>query len=128
MHYHKNDHGNLPEREATPEALYASRREWLERAGLAAVGLIGTSFVGQALAGSAGKKVERAPLKFAKDANPPKETLTPLEAVSSYNNFYEFGFGKSDPAQNAGVCALHHGPSRSAARSPSRRPSMSRNS
>ena len=102
MHYHKNDHGNLPEREATPEALYANRRQWLERAGLAAVGLIGTTFVGQALADSAGKKVERAPLKFAKDANPPKETLTPLEAVSSYNNFYEFGFGKSDPAQNAG--------------------------
>ncbi len=102
MHYHKQDNGGLPEREATPEALYANRRQWLERAGLAAVGLIGTGVVGQAFADSSSKKDERAALKFAKDTNPPKETLTPFEAVSTYNNFYEFGFDKSDPARNAG--------------------------
>jgi sulfoxide reductase catalytic subunit YedY len=30
------------------------------------------------------------------------ETLTPLDAVTSYNNFYEFGTDKEDPAANAG--------------------------
>ncbi|MDA8232247.1 MAG: protein-methionine-sulfoxide reductase catalytic subunit MsrP [Magnetospirillum sp.] len=29
------------------------------------------------------------------------DTLTPLDAVTSYNNFYEFGTGKDDPAKNA---------------------------
>lgn len=30
-----------------------------------------------------------------------RETLTPFEHVSSYNNFYEFGTAKDDPARNA---------------------------
>ena len=30
------------------------------------------------------------------------ETLTPLEAVTTYNNFYEFGTAKEDPAENSG--------------------------
>ncbi|SQI30610.1 Sulfoxide reductase catalytic subunit yedY precursor [Providencia alcalifaciens] len=28
-------------------------------------------------------------------------TLTPEDKVTGYNNFYEFGLGKSDPAENA---------------------------
>ena len=30
------------------------------------------------------------------------EPLTPFESVTTYNNFYEFGFDKGDPAENAG--------------------------
>ncbi len=30
-----------------------------------------------------------------------QEELTPYEAVTTYNNFYEFGTGKDDPARNA---------------------------
>lgn len=30
------------------------------------------------------------------------ESLTPFEVVSTYNNFYEFGMDKADPAENAG--------------------------
>jgi sulfoxide reductase catalytic subunit YedY len=29
------------------------------------------------------------------------ETLTPEKDVTSYNNFYEFGLGKGDPAANS---------------------------
>ncbi|MGH7445744.1 MAG: hypothetical protein ACREKM_12740, partial [Longimicrobiales bacterium] len=30
-----------------------------------------------------------------------QEELTPFEAVTTYNNFYEFGTGKEDPSENA---------------------------
>lgn len=30
------------------------------------------------------------------------ETPTPLDKITSYNNYYEFGYGKEDPAANAG--------------------------
>ncbi len=29
------------------------------------------------------------------------EKVTPLEAITHYNNFYEFGTDKDDPAENA---------------------------
>jgi len=35
------------------------------------------------------------------------EALTPLQDVTTYNNFYELGTNKGDPAENAG--ALHRG-------------------
>ncbi|MES2917335.1 MAG: protein-methionine-sulfoxide reductase catalytic subunit MsrP [Pseudomonadota bacterium] len=35
-------------------------------------------------------------------ANATGEALTPFQVVSSYNNFYEFGMGKEDPAVHAG--------------------------
>jgi sulfoxide reductase catalytic subunit YedY len=30
------------------------------------------------------------------------EAPTPLDKITSYNNYYEFGYGKEDPAANAG--------------------------
>lgn len=35
-------------------------------------------------------------------ANATGEVLTPFQVVSTYNNFYEFGLEKSDPAEHAG--------------------------
>lgn len=35
-------------------------------------------------------------------ANTTGEAITPFDAVSGYNNFYEFGLEKTDPAENAG--------------------------
>ena len=32
-----------------------------------------------------------------------EDELTPFEDVTPYNNFYEFGTGKADPARNAGT-------------------------
>ncbi|MFQ3665094.1 MAG: protein-methionine-sulfoxide reductase catalytic subunit MsrP [Sphingomonadaceae bacterium] len=81
---------SLPEREATPEALYWNRRAIL--AGLAAAG---------ALPAAATTDVAKlAPLKVRRtiDAGEPP---TPLADVAGYNNFYEFGLDKADPARNA---------------------------
>jgi methionine sulfoxide reductase catalytic subunit len=78
-----------PSSEITPERLYAGRRAFLKQAGLAGAGL--------AAAGVAG--VGLWPRKS--DAFEAQDALTPIEDVTTYNNFYEFGTAKSDPARNA---------------------------
>jgi methionine sulfoxide reductase catalytic subunit len=75
--------------EITPRELYLRRREFIS--GLAASALaLGLSSPGEA-----------APLKAAKSPYSTDEKLTPLTDITSYNNFYEFGTDKSDPAANA---------------------------
>jgi sulfoxide reductase catalytic subunit YedY len=73
--------------EITPESLYWTRREWLRSVGLA---------TGIALAGAALPRRVRA-LPDGDD----DDKLTPYKDVTTYNNFYEFGTGKGDPAENA---------------------------
>lgn len=49
------------------------------------------------------RKPSGAPLNFTKPAQwQNKLTLTPEDKVTGYNNFYEFGLDKADPAANAG--------------------------
>lgn len=87
---------SLPEREATPEALYLNRREWL--AGMIAAGLLPASALATAAEAAAAPlaKLNAKPGPFSTD-----EEKTPLKAVTTYNNFYEFGTDKGDPAENA---------------------------
>lgn len=78
------------ESEITPKSAYLSRRALLAgMAGVAAAGLA-------APAGAA--KLDAAPSRFSTDAAP-----TPYDYVTTYNNFYEFGFDKGDPAKYAGA-------------------------
>ncbi|MEK6688587.1 MAG: protein-methionine-sulfoxide reductase catalytic subunit MsrP [Gemmatimonadota bacterium] len=65
--------------EITPERLYLDRRSWIRRLGL---GLAAVAFPRPLLAAQG-------------DPNS-------WEEVTGYNNFYEFGTGKDDPARNAG--------------------------
>ncbi len=75
--------------EITPRDVYLRRREFLGGA-LAAAALGGLPQPGRA-----------APLSFSKSAFSTDEPLTPKTDVTSYNNFYEFGVNKSDPASYA---------------------------
>ena len=76
--------------EITPRDTYLSRRNFLgTAAGLATVGLTAQGAMAAPLSAKPG------PYKL-------DDKLTPLEAVTSYNNFYEFGTGKADPKENAG--------------------------
>ena len=89
---------DIPSSEITDKRLYLKRREFLETFGLAAAGLA---------VGAVNLDAQPAP-------RPPKldhvvkgpfgttEAMTPYEDVTTYNNFYEFGFDKSSPAQRAG--------------------------
>lgn len=74
--------------EITPREIYMSRRTFI---GSAAAGAL-LAGAGTALAAP----LTASPSRFSVD-----EKLTPKEAVTTYNNFYEFGTGKADPAQNS---------------------------
>jgi sulfoxide reductase catalytic subunit YedY len=86
----------VPEREATPPDLYLRRRDVLRALGIGAAGLLvpGCGRSEEAEAGEASPV--RSPDGFATAEEP-----TAFDAASTYNNFYEFGTGKSDPAEHS---------------------------
>ena len=84
-----------PAHQITPERLYQQRRRFL--AGATALGLGGASVVAHA---GAAKTPELKNLK-ASSLSTKGETHTPWGEATSYNNFYEFGTDKADPAANA---------------------------
>lgn len=84
----------------TPEHLFRQRRQFLKTGAAAlAGGIAGGVFSHQAFA--AWPKAGEALDAIKKTAYNPGETLTPYEQVSSYNNFYEFGTSKDEPASAA---------------------------
>ncbi len=89
--------------EITPRDFYLRRRDFLRRA--TALGLAGTLFpAGRALAQTAAPVTEQG--KLAKLPGRPSplsaaDKKTPYKDVVTYNNYYEFGTDKSDPAQYA---------------------------
>ena len=78
--------------EVTPEGVYQGRRDFLKQAGLLGAGLAATLAPGGGAAAQQGASLRGTELKGE---------LTPEADVTSYNNFYEFGTGKEDPAENA---------------------------
>jgi len=91
---------HIPPSEITSEEIWQTRRRWLRLAGLGAVA-VGAGGLGPAIAGAA--EAARPPLASA--PNPAyrlDEKLTSEKDITSYNNFYEFGTGKTDPMEYAG--------------------------
>ncbi len=70
----------------TPKAQWLNRRGLLAGAGALMV------------AGAARASIDTVPSAFSTDATP-----NTLEEITTYNNFYEFGTGKEDPARNSGA-------------------------
>ncbi len=83
--------------EITPEAVWQSRRRWMQQAGAGAVAVLAGNWLmsSDALAATLPKSTPN-PLYRVDDA------LTSEKDVTTYNNFYEFGTGKSDPSTYAG--------------------------
>jgi methionine sulfoxide reductase catalytic subunit len=75
--------------DVTPKAAFLNRRSLIA----GAAGLV--------LAGPAAAKLSYAKSSYSTDAEP-----NTFEDITSYNNFYEFGLGKEDPAQNAGALTV----------------------
>ena len=102
-----------PSSEITPESLYLRRREFLKNAVLSA----GTAAVfGSGLVWLVGQRpppdvpeqpvLAQAAVAPAVETTGPgpydtDETMTPYQAVTTYNNFYEFGTDYADGARNA---------------------------
>ncbi|HEY1297608.1 MAG TPA: protein-methionine-sulfoxide reductase catalytic subunit MsrP [Chloroflexota bacterium] len=99
-----------PSSEITPESTYLRRREFIKN---------GARILGTAAAVGAGLTwlVRAAPAPDAPDTSPLEaaisapvaaptypvvdEPQTPFQSVTTYNNFYEFGLDKDEPARNA---------------------------
>ena len=79
---------DMPASEVTPEAVFRSRRRFVKELALA---------TGASLAAPAAL----AKLSYEERASELQEALTPEDIVTSYNNFYEFGTDKDDPARYA---------------------------
>ncbi|MES2354342.1 MAG: protein-methionine-sulfoxide reductase catalytic subunit MsrP [Pseudomonadota bacterium] len=89
---------DIPPSEITDQRLYLERREFMKTASAAAfsasMGAAGLLLPTEA---HAGQKLEG----YKKNAVTLVEKLTPYKDIASYNNFYEFGTSKSDPAETA---------------------------
>ncbi|MGB3147200.1 MAG: protein-methionine-sulfoxide reductase catalytic subunit MsrP [Paracoccaceae bacterium] len=70
--------------DVTPKAAFLNRRAFMAGTG-AGVGAL-------ALGGPALGKIDAQPSAYSTDATP-----NSFEEITSYNNFYEFGYGKEDP-------------------------------
>jgi sulfoxide reductase catalytic subunit YedY len=102
--------GDIRPSEITPRELYEGRRAFLRSAAALGVGLI---------SGQHAVAMSDTPPASAREALPVKRgdpipgvletpygkglTPTAYEHITGYNNFYEFGAGKSDPARYAGA-------------------------
>jgi sulfoxide reductase catalytic subunit YedY len=84
---------DLTENDVTPQDVYLRRREFMS-------GLIGG---GLAVASGAAASAQAATgLKGIVSPYSTRETPTGRADITGYNNFYEFGLDKEDPARNAG--------------------------
>ena len=92
----------IPSSEITSKADYLNRRTFLAGAAAAGVVAFGAERVARIVdptqAVHAGTKLQtvKSPLSTS------GETLTSYQDITHYNNFYEFGTNKGDPAQNSG--------------------------
>ena len=93
---------DIPGSEITPEASFLERRAVLT--GALAAGLVGAAWpVARAaeLPAAAGTAIAPAPARNATYSV--GETPNTFEDITHYNNYYEFGTDKTDPAANAGA-------------------------
>ena len=105
------DHGHdhpFPS-EITPREVHDARRDWLRRMAAGAGGAVLAGWAArdaQAQAASAPARPGRlAPLPAVRGTTPGATTMerpTAYADVTAYNNFYEFGTDKADPARHAG--------------------------
>jgi len=96
----------IRESEVTDETLFMNRREVIRMGATAAIGatLGGSLAATEADAAKPADGSKLAPLKGVRKASPQfrvEDEATSFDDATSYNNFYEFGTGKRDPAKNA---------------------------
>ena len=96
-----------PEDRITPESLYLRRREFIKNGALAAATAVGVGGAFSWLVGQAPPPDPPVGVAITgyvpASASPlaPGDATTPYEAVTTYNNYYEFGLDKDEPARNA---------------------------
>lgn len=92
--------------EITPREAYEGRRDMLKLMATGAAGVAMASWAARDALAQTEAPGKLAALKGAKSAVPgaqSMEKVTDYKDASTYNNFYEFGTDKADPAKNAGT-------------------------
>src|SRR6185295_7885432 len=97
---------DVPSSEITPEHIYRSRRDFIKVAAAGAVGAVAGALVTGTETAAQGQAPALATLPNALEntafsVDEKVDPLTSYEQISSFNNYYEFGTRKSQPAQNA---------------------------
>ena len=88
------EEGDIRSADITPETLYHGRREWIKMATAALGGIAMNSVMPESIRGSQEKPKTKGPYDTDEKVNSYKD-------ITTYNNFYEFGTDKSDPAENS---------------------------
>jgi len=87
--------------EITPRSVFEDRRRFLKTAAFAGVGAAAATLPLPAWA--RGKPLDGVvKTKWSAANMPENDPINEYADVTGYNNFYEFGTGKTDPAENAG--------------------------
>jgi len=86
--------GGFKDNDVTPYDVYLNRRAFI----VGAAATVLAPNLGEAAAPPTGQALAATPNPAYKLDDPP----TPLKDITSYNNFYEFGVNKEDPARLAG--------------------------
>ncbi len=93
----KSDHLNkISPSEITPESVYRERRKFMYSAGVLGLGMVAGGWLDTA---AAKPGIDFTNLKQSQLST--NEKKTPFEKITTYNNFYELGTDKSDPAKHA---------------------------
>lgn len=91
--------------EITPRTIFEHRRSFIKAAGAGLIaGALSATYTRNAVSAEkpVAKTVAQAKrLTFKKTSFGDDEKLTKYEDVTTYNNYYEFGTSKSDPAENS---------------------------
>ncbi len=88
---------DLTENDVTSESSYLSRRDFVKAAGIATVGGAASILSPELAFAEPALSAKSNPY----DGRDLRGEQTVIEAVRGYNNFYEFGMNKDDPARNA---------------------------
>ena len=103
MFFHKKPSWQLPESEVTPYRTWLDRRRFMGAAGAAAAAAaLGPEAVSAAIRGRLARAQdpqELGPVDYGEEL---RGELNAFEEITTYNNFYEFGTSKEDPARNSG--------------------------
>jgi len=86
--------------EITNESVYLKRRHFLQLAGIATAGAAFAAIPGRSVADA--KPLDSIPSKYSTTQTP-----NSYQDITTYNNYYEFGLGKDDPARYAKSLITH---------------------
>ncbi len=101
MRTHLRPASALREHEVTPESMYWGRRALLQHWATGAAGLALASWAQRDAQAAVGAGRALTTVRSTVPGAVALDKPTPWKDVTTYNNFYEFGMDKSDPAERS---------------------------